>query len=116
MIAFTVPGCPRPKERARRGKGGGWYTPRRTSAYEDAVGWAARGAGCRKPRDGRFRVKLDLWFPDHRRVDADNCCKSVLDALNGIVWRDDSQVVELVVTRGIDRACPRAEVVVESLA
>lgn len=112
MIAFTVPGCPRPKERARRGNKGGWYTPRRTSTYEAAVGWFARAAGVRRPLDGPVSLTLTLWFPDRRRRDQDNVTKSVMDALNGIVWRDDSQVAKLVVMRGIDKEHPRAEVVV----
>jgi Holliday junction resolvase RusA-like endonuclease len=33
------------------------------------------------------------------RPDIDNYCKAPLDALNGIVWRDDSQVVELTVSK-----------------
>jgi Holliday junction resolvase RusA-like endonuclease len=33
------------------------------------------------------------------RPDVDNFCKCGLDALNGIVWRDDSQVVELTVSK-----------------
>lgn len=33
------------------------------------------------------------------RPDADNYAKLVLDALNGILWRDDSQVVDLRVQK-----------------
>ncbi|MNH47634.1 Endodeoxyribonuclease RusA [compost metagenome] len=33
------------------------------------------------------------------KCDADNCIKAVCDALNGVVWRDDVQVVKLFLTK-----------------
>ena len=38
---LTIPGEPVPKARPRRGKGGVWYTPRESLAYEQLVGWHA---------------------------------------------------------------------------
>jgi Holliday junction resolvase RusA-like endonuclease len=46
-------------------------------------------------------------------VTCDNCAKSICDALNGIVYLDDSQIVELIIRRYVDRERPRAEVTVE---
>ena len=37
--------------------------------------------------------------PDTGRPDADNVAKAVLDALNGVAWEDDSQVVLLEVVK-----------------
>jgi Holliday junction resolvase RusA-like endonuclease len=34
-----------------------------------------------------------------KKPDIDNLAKSVLDGMNGIVWRDDSQIVSLHVTK-----------------
>jgi Holliday junction resolvase RusA-like endonuclease len=34
-----------------------------------------------------------------KRIDADNVAKAVLDALTGVVWRDDSQVLRLRVEK-----------------
>ena len=113
-ITFTVEGVPRPKARARRGKGGQWYTPQSTRAYEEAVGWAARDAGIRNPYQGAVRLEIVLWLPDRRRRDVDNCAKSICDALNGIAYLDDSQIIELTVRRGVDRVRPRAVVRVEA--
>ena len=112
---FEVPGPPRPKQRPRRGRSGRWYTPRATADYEAAVGWAARAAGIHQPCTSPVRLTLHLVFPDRRRRDIDNATKAVMDGLNGIVWYDDSQVVELVVTREVDRDQPRAEITVERL-
>lgn len=46
---------------------------------------------------GRLRVPIDTW-PD-RRPDVDKLARAVLDALTGIVFGDDSQVVVLVATK-----------------
>jgi Holliday junction resolvase RusA-like endonuclease len=38
-----------------------------------------------------------LEYP--KRVDLDNCYKSITDAINGIVYFDDSQIVEAHITK-----------------
>ncbi len=44
-----------------------------------------------------FAVTIWIEQPeDGRRLDCDNVAKACLDALAGVVWRDDSQVVRLV--------------------
>lgn len=42
--------------------------------------------------------------------DADNHAKAILDALNGICFADDAQVVKLVVSKHTDKVTPRVEV------
>lgn len=51
----------------------------------------------RLPRPKKFlTLKLaNKLIPYDRKPDIDNFIKSTLDALNGIVWVDDSQVVEI---------------------
>jgi len=45
------------------------------------------------PSLGPFEVQIFIECVNpHRRVDADNVAKACLDALTGIIWRDDSQV------------------------
>lgn len=56
-------------------------------------------------------VVVRLWAYRPRRVgDLDNALKAVLDALKGIAFVDDAQVVELHAWRGDDKARPRVEV------
>ena len=45
-----------------------------------------------------------------KKPDADNVAKLVCDALNGIAYRDDTQVIELVVVK---RYAPEPKVIVE---
>ena len=42
-----------------------------------------------------IKVTIIVSMPDKRRRDIDGCLKSLLDSLNGIVWKDDNQIVEL---------------------
>lgn len=39
--------------------------------------------------------RVDLETKSKLRGDIDNYVKTILDALNGIAWRDDSQVVKV---------------------
>ena len=111
---FRVTGPPQPKQRARRGKNGSWYTPAPTARYE----WSVRAvASLLRPRwwplDARYRLTVRAVFADQRRRDLDNVVKSVSDALNGIAFGDDSQIDEVRASRGFSADAPATEVLVE---
>lgn len=93
MIVFRVEGEPVPKQRPRLGKHG-VYTPSKTRAFEELVGWEYRRANPGVPvsLDGRFTVWCRFGIAG-RDKDCDNLLKSVLDGLNGVVWADDRQVI-----------------------
>jgi crossover junction endodeoxyribonuclease RusA len=49
---------------------------------------------------GDLAVAVDLYPPDRRVRDIDNCCKSLLDALQHAgVYQDDYQIADLHVRR-----------------
>ena len=94
------------------------YTPQRTHDYEQLVRAAYYNAvGKRRFRDGvpltvyiEARFAIPKKTPKKRipqmdgelylgRPDCDNIAKSVLDALNGVAFADDSQVASLVVVK-----------------
>ena len=122
QLAFHVVGQPISKQRPRVVRKHGrtiTYTPTKTKQYEKQVAFCASMALAlwRKehgswPMDSGVVVTIRLFMGDERRRDLDNICKSVLDALNGVLWADDVQVQELSVKQELDRACPRAEVTV----
>jgi Holliday junction resolvase RusA-like endonuclease len=103
--SFTcfVSGEPVPKQRPRLGKGK-VYTPDRTKAWESLIRHRARERMNMEGYDlftESVAVTLDFRY-GNRGADLDNLVKAVWDALNGVVWEDDVQVVELhaLVRRG----------------
>lgn len=104
----TLEGPPQSKQRARRGKGGHWYTPRATRDAELAAAWQLR-------RLGRFPANVALacvfYMPTRRPCDGDNLLKLVLDAgTKAGIWHDDRQVTATVAVVEYDPARPRTEV------
>ncbi len=110
-LSITIVGKPQPKERARQGRTRAgkaiWYTPERTRRYQRAVATAALLArqtwqtihGTTWPLDASYEVWVSLTFRDRRIADGDNCLKSVLDGAEGVLWRNDRQVVSKHVWR-----------------
>lgn len=95
---FTVDGDPVPKGRPRVYRSN-TITPQRTLDYELRVRIAARNA-CpgRRPIPAGHQVEIKCWFRQatRRREDIDNLLKTVMDALNGLCYVDDSQVYRTV--------------------
>ena len=109
-VFFKVPGKPHGKERPRVVNGHA-YTPEKTKAFEQAVAWAYKAAGG-KMMEGYIEVNVTAFYdiPKNtskksrelmergiilpmKKPDVDNVVKAVLDALNGIAYKDDNQVV-----------------------
>lgn len=112
-FSFVVPGNPVPKERPRVVKGR-TYTPARTVKAEDLVKFYARKA--RIPKlTGPVKLTATFYRQDAHACDVDNLAKLVQDALNGLAYEDDRQIVVLTAVKVIDREQPRTEVSVESV-
>lgn len=99
-LRFFVPGPPRPWQRVLvNPKTRVMFTAPETRAYQVTVKTEALAAAARsgwRPR-GEDSIGVSLWirFLDARRRDLDNVCKTILDAMNTIVYLDDSQVDEI---------------------
>ena len=68
-----------------------------------------------RPLEGNVCVMLH-WFRGRRSGDLDNRLKVALDALRGIAFADDKQVVAILAYRHEDKAHPRIEVTIEEAA
>jgi Holliday junction resolvase RusA-like endonuclease len=114
ILRMTVPGEPVPKGRPRFGKGR-TFTPVKTRQAEAAVKWAAvvarlKGSGHGKPTADPIALTCRFYRANGRTADLDNLVKLVTDALNGIVWKDDRQVVQLHASRFDRQERPRTEI------
>lgn len=135
IVEFFVPGPPvgkgRPKATTINGRAR-MYTPAKTVSYESLVAMTASAAMAGRPLlEGPVVMTLDIAFPvaaswskkaraaaladltpPTKKPDADNVLKAVCDAINAVVWRDDVQVVEVVMRRRY-REIPGVHVVIE---
>lgn len=115
---------PRGKGRPRLGRYG-VHTDAATRRYESTLAALARLQWKRPPLTGPLHVSAKFifkaptrWARDHHTTtpDVDNCVKS-LDGLNGILWKDDSQIVKIYAAKyyAFDLSQPRIELEFEEL-
>ena len=135
-ITFTIPGEAVAKGRAKATRMGGFikmYTPKKTVDYEKRVAEAAKTAMAGlNPLEGAVHLTVRIyrqipksWSQKKQRAaalgeifptakpDTSNILKAIEDGSNGILWRDDSQVVDTVASKRYGTA--RAEIEVRVL-
>lgn len=100
MPAVTIPGEPIAKGRPRFGNGR-TYTPKATLEAEEHVGWLMKATGAQVDASSRFHVGI-VVKSKKAKADLDNILKLILDAGNGVIWNDDSQVVSFTAFRSFD--------------
>lgn len=92
-----------PKQRPRVFNGHG-YTPKETRNFEKLVSDWAKLTYKKKPSEKAIKVSICMYFERaksnkkklHTQTpDIDNAAKGIMDALNGIIWKDDKQIVEM---------------------
>ena len=122
MVTFSVDGDPVGKQRARYAKRGNFvqtYTPDKTRNYEALIKEAAiQAMGSNEVLETPVNLYLYIRAPipkslpkkrleaclngsekPIKKPDASNVLKSVEDAMNGVVYKDDSQIVNIHVTK-----------------
>lgn len=103
---------PASKARARIGRGGHFYTPRKTSDYEQNLALLMKTHRTSSDMSGAFGLRAIFNRSGRQRIDCDNLLKAVSDAANGVLWEDDSQVQEIVAKVFRDSGKPRLRVLV----
>lgn len=91
--------------RSRKGK---VYLTAEARNYKTAVGWQCRAASL-SPVTCEVSVTVHAYRPA-RRGDIDGTLKLLLDAMQGHIYKNDKQIVELHVYRHDDKRNPRVEV------
>ena len=118
IVTFLVEGEPQGKGRHRTTKTGINFTPERTAMYENWVKSVYINRAGDKLLYGPIRATIEAYYGipkskskkakelmsnqvirPTKKPDADNIAKAILDSLNGIAYKDDSQVVELIVIK-----------------
>ena len=117
-IVVTIPGAPVAKGRPRMARTGRAYTPAKTRAAEGYMRHAIAAQAGQPMLEGPLSVTvlamlpIPASWPRKKQQDAaagivrpigkpdgDNLAKSVCDAANGLLWRDDGQIVTLNVSK-----------------
>ena len=116
VVVFEVPGEPRGKGRPRFTRDGHPYTDSETRAYEKKIVayYRQKLGGFRWPDAEFISVSVVAYYEipksatkavaaamregkslPSKKPDIDNVLKIVLDALNGVAYKDDSKVVSV---------------------
>lgn len=117
-MMFCIPGKAVGKGRPRFSTAGGFprtFTPGKTVEYENLVRLAWIQSGSAKLSGALYVFIKAIFTPPKstskkkraamigtgycHKPDCDNIAKSILDALNGIAYDDDAQVVEIAVKK-----------------
>ena len=119
MIKFEILGQPVAKQRPRVTRSGIAYTPSKTVNYEAVVKLTYQSLySHREPISGHIEATITAVFPVpksyskkktegllngrynyDKKPDCDNLAKIILDSLNGIAYKDDSQVTLLHIAK-----------------
>lgn len=117
-LTFTVEGEAIPQGRPRFTRNGHAYDPEKSRDYKErvafAASWAMRGQEA-FPKEIPLKCVIAIWQKMPKRFtkkqkelaeneflrptvkpDLDNIVKAITDAMNGIVYADDAQIVDLV--------------------
>ena len=137
VVTFKIPGKPEGKGRprfARRGKFVTTYTDNKTRTYESKIKDIAMGAmGASMPLTTPLEAFIYISYPvpasysktrkadclanterPNKKPDIDNVVKAVCDSINGVVYVDDTQIVDLHATKVYGE--PYVEVLIKEIS
>jgi Holliday junction resolvase RusA-like endonuclease len=117
MIRFIVYGTPLPKGSAKAFIPKGWTRPVITSttkglkAWEQQIASAAQVVASGTLLTGAVHVRIDFLLQrpkslpkkimlNTKRPDLDKLIRGAIDALTGVVWKDDAQAIEIHASKG----------------
>jgi len=133
-ITLTIPGEPQGKQRPKffkTGKFQGTYTPKKTVTYEAYIKelfainypdfiplesalkvqiWAGLSMPKSTSKKKEGMMKMGIIKPT-KRPDVDNVLKLCLDALEGLAYKNDSQIVRVVMDKDYSER-PRLEITI----
>lgn len=136
MIEFVIPGKPVAQARPRATRRGNrimMYDPKESKEYKEYVALIAKQHAPKNPIESALGIHMKIYreIPKSTtkkkrelynagierpvvKSDIDNYTKSILDACNGIIYKDDSQVVDLQAGKYYSDN-PRVEIIIQEL-
>jgi crossover junction endodeoxyribonuclease RusA len=112
-VCLTLPYPPSGNRVTRRGARHQYESPE-SKAYKTNVGLLLKSQRVTKfDKEALLSVTAHIYRAS-AAGDLDNRLKALLDALNGVLWADDRQIVEIHAYRHDDKANPRVELLVTS--
>ena len=130
VVEGKIKGKARPRFNTKTGRA---FTPGDTISYENWI------KCCYKEQDGKYldgpiRARIEVYYqipksytkgkrlackhnitPPCKKPDIDNCIKVILDSLNGIAYKDDSQIVEVIAVKKWTEGIERLEFILEEV-
>lgn len=122
-VSIRIPVTPAPWQRPKTRVVKGWvkhYSPAKTKKYEQSIAeyYIQSTKAFKFEKDQALGINIEFGMPipkstpksrkqamsegivrHIKKPDIDNLTKSVLDALNGVAWEDDSQIVRLTASK-----------------
>lgn len=87
------------------GRYGQVYDPNVSDKKYIAMLAVAARAECRSDQiTGDLMACMTFYFSDARRRDLDNLIKIIMDALNNVLYKDDSQIIKIIASK---QRCPK---------
>lgn len=112
-IKLTIPGRPIPAVRMTQKSKFKSHQAQRYLNYKNQIAWIAKNNMRNRIFEGPVSTEILLYLSGGNQGDCDNYAKSLTDALNKIVYKDDRQIVRLLVEkRECGPADERAEIIV----
>lgn len=119
QVKITISGEPKGKGRPRMStKTGRAYTPKDTIEYENWVRMCYINGSNEEMFTGQVKARINAYYSipkstskkkrdemtlqliqPTKKPDLDNVAKSILDSINGVAYKDDSQVVSLTINK-----------------
>lgn len=110
VVVCVIPGAPPSKARVRFGKGN-VYNSAQVVAAEKRTATFVQQALKGYRYEGNVALGCIFYRPTFQRVDADNMLKHVCDSINGLAFKDDSQITAIAARVEFDPENPRTVVV-----
>ncbi|MFC7724166.1 RusA family crossover junction endodeoxyribonuclease [Nocardioides sp. GCM10028917] len=91
IVEFVVPGRPISAQAKNSTLKKDWQ--------DDVAAAASAAFGSAPPEPGALAVVIAYYEPGKWQLDLDNMAKPILDAMTGIVWKDDKQLTDVYCAR-----------------